>query len=224
MADSPLRGPTSMRLFAALGIAAVVIATGCGGAAPAPTATAVAESLAASPSPTPVVRAAAPTATLSPAPAPTPPVPARPAPTPTPIPLPATATPGPSVVTTIPVLGENVAGLITLHLELVYDPDVLTPTEVILAPGLSDALLEYAVDSPGRLVVGLIEPRGYTGDGALMQIVFEVGQTDEASPLELERLEAFGGESFIDIPTTPREGVYRAAENEFDAPVIVFGR
>ena len=112
----------------------------------------------------------------------------------------------------------------TLHLELVYDPDAVTPTDVILAPGLSDALLEYAIESPGRLVVGLIEPRGYSVDGALVEIVFQVGKSDADSALELERLEAFGGATFIDIPAWPRSGVYRAAEDAFDAPVIVFGR
>ena len=52
----------------------------------------------------------------------------------------------------------------------------------------------------------------------------EVARQDGVSPLGLERLEAFGGETFIDIPASPRPGVYRAAEDAFDAPVIVFGR
>ena len=124
----------------------------------------------------------------------------------------------------VEIAGENVENLLTLHLELKYDGALMTPLGAELGSGLDDAILEFNADSAGRLVIGLIDPRGVSRDGVLVQIEFEVTATSGSSPLVIESLEAFGGENLIDILVNARDGSFNAAGDAITAPIIAFGR
>lgn len=199
--------------------------------APAPTST---------PQPTAAVKSVPPTetpaATAAPAPAtveietPTPTVApvTNPPPNPTASPTPTrSAAPTPTPVPRrvfVSISGENLENLLTLHLELTYDAGLMAPTGAKLGSGLADALLEFNVDSPGRLTLGLIDPRGLSRDGVLIQVEFEVSATVGESSPNIEKIEAFGGENLIDLPVSARNGSFNADQDVVSPPVAIFGR
>lgn len=222
--------------FAVLALVAFVAA--CTSPAPEPdsTATSVPPLPTSTPRPEPTeptqMPTPKPTATPAPAPLPLPtatPEPVAPAATATAAPpaptatAPPAATAAPAAIQPISLRIENADRLMTLHVEVIYDPEVLTPTDVKLGPGLDQALLDFEVEEPGRLVIGFIDAEGFTGDGPLLEIDFLVLDQDGTSGLELHELEAFGGEFFIDLLTSPRDGLYNGPGNAITPPLIRFG-
>ena len=143
-----------------------------------------------------------------PAPAPTITVAPTPTPEPTPIPRP-TDTPAPPTVE-VPVELVGVEGIGSLHIELAYDASALTTVSVSAGDLAENALFEADVDTPGRVVIGIIDAVGITGSGAVAIITFELAGPGATSPLKLENVQAFDAETLIDILLSAKPGEFSA--------------
>ena len=157
--------------------------------------------------------APAPTSTAAPMPPP-PPTKPEPTATPTPIPVPTpipqpTAAPAPTTVD-IPVEVTGVEGIGSLHIELAYDASALTTVSVSAGDLAENALFEADVDTPGRVIIGIVDAMGITGSGPVAIITFEPAGPRATSPLKLENVQAFNADSLIDILLSAEPGEFSA--------------
>lgn len=110
----------------------------------------------------------------------------------------------------IPITVQGAPGIGAMHLELTYDPAVLEAKSVDKGPLLGDnALLDFNASEPGRLVIGLVTLDGVDGDGTVLVTRFAVtGEAEQKSPLNLENVRAWEGETRLDILVTTEGGEF----------------
>ena len=124
----------------------------------------------------------------------------------------------------IPVYAQGAANVGSLHLELSYDSQVLHANCV--EKGLAadaNAMLAYSVDSPGRVVIGMISSNGINGNGSLAIVTFEVeGGSSTTTSLELEKVVAHDASSLAELSTTTLTGSFATEDHSFEAPILVF--
>lgn len=139
-----------------------------------------------------------------------------------PTPVPAPTKPLPQEVS-IPINAEDASNIGALHLELVYDPTVLEPIEVQKGMLAGNAMLESNIDVPGRVVIGMIDASGISGNGSLAVISFRVvGTNGMTSALTLEKLAAHDATTLIDVLTKATPGSFIVKDRSFTAPIIHF--
>jgi hypothetical protein len=123
----------------------------------------------------------------------------------------------------VPVNIEGAASVGSLHFELVYDVAVLRAIEVKNGKVLGDAMLEYSVATPGRVVVGIIDSEGFSGDGPLVLVSFQrKGDAEMTVPLELENVVAYDAVRITEITITDSAGSFTAGDGTFKAPTLRF--
>jgi len=122
----------------------------------------------------------------------------------------------------IPINAENANNIGALHLELVYDPAVLEPTEVEKGVLSGNAMLEFNIDMPGRVVIGMIDAAGMSGDGSLVVVSFRVIGKEGTRTLDLEKVAAHDAASLMDVPTKATAGSFTVKDYSFKPPVILF--
>ena len=122
----------------------------------------------------------------------------------------------------IPVNIEGAASVGSLHFELVYDWGMLRAVEVENGTVVGDAMFEYSVDAPGRVIVGLVSSQGISGDGSVAVVTFQTrGEADMGIPLYLENIVAHDAASMSEIPATASAGSYSTGGDSI-APVLLF--
>jgi hypothetical protein len=112
-------------------------------------------------------------------------------------------------VARVPVLVEGARDIGALHLELQYDPSVLSVESVEngTLPAARNAMLEFNAGAPGRVVIGLISVDGIQGDGAIAIITFKAtGRSGQKTTLELQQCRAWETKSHFDILVDARSG------------------
>jgi hypothetical protein len=120
------------------------------------------------------------------------------------------ATGRPGATVEVPIEVEEAANLGAMHIELSYDAGVLQAAEVKQGPLAENAMLESDLSAPGRVVIGLIDATGMSGDGAVAVVVFQViGQEGDNSPLTLENLAAHDATSMDVLVVEGTSGVFR---------------
>lgn len=123
----------------------------------------------------------------------------------------------------IPVDIEGAANVGSLHLEIVYDQELLHAIEVENGTAVGDAMLEYNVDSPGRVIVGIITSHGISGDGSVAIVVFQVeGEAEMTTPLSLENIAAHDAATMLEISASAAAGSFKAEDRSFVAPKLFF--
>ena len=128
-------------------------------------------------------------------------------------------------VTDVPIEVAGASNVGSLHIELVYDPAVLDPLEVKTGALASGAMLEKNMDTPGRVVIGLISAQGISGEGQVAVVSFDVpGQQGDTSPLSLENVQAHDATSLSTIQTTVESGTFRVgAAGGADSTTLILG-
>src|SRR3990172_6103781 len=107
----------------------------------------------------------------------------------------------------VPINVEGAKDIGAMHLELAYDPSVLSAESVENGPAARSAMLEFNTGTAGRVVIGLISLDGIKGDGALATVKFRaIGQAGQKSALTLERCRAWEARSHFDIVANTRSG------------------
>jgi len=116
--------------------------------------------------------------------------------------------PGQRAEVPIEVVGASDVG--SLHIELVYDADVLQPVEVKNGALAGGAILDKNLNTPGRVVLGLITTQGINGNGEVAVVSFDVvGKDGATSALTLENVRANDATTLADIPTAVENGTFR---------------
>ncbi|MFQ6120620.1 MAG: cohesin domain-containing protein, partial [Methanosarcinales archaeon] len=82
----------------------------------------------------------------------------------------------------------NISGIaITLN----YDPRVLTATKVSSGDLTSGSSIYSNIANPGEVAIGIIDVTGFSGNGSIAKITFEViGNGGDTSPLNLSNVSA----------------------------------
>jgi len=123
----------------------------------------------------------------------------------------------------VPVNIEGAANVGSLHFELVYDVAVLRAVDVTGGLVLGDAMLEYSVAAPGRVVVGIIDNEGISGNGSLVLVSFQQkGDAEMTVSLELENVVAYDAVRITEITITDSPGIFTAGDGTFKAPTLRF--
>jgi len=121
---------------------------------------------------------------------------------------------------TVPVVLSRAKNVGSLQMELAYDPAVLEATEVKAGELAKNAMVEYNLAAPGRLVVGVIDSSGMNGTGPVVTISFKVLDKRGTSAIILETIQANDATTLIDMPVKASAGSYAARDGSFTAPVI----
>jgi hypothetical protein len=107
----------------------------------------------------------------------------------------------------VPVEVVGSPGIGPLHLELTYDPAVLTAVEVTRGPLLSNALMESSVSGRGRVVAAIVAADPIKGDGVVVSVRFKaIGAQGQKSALTLEGVKAWERGNGRDILVTTEAG------------------
>ena len=93
----------------------------------------------------------------------------------------------------VPIEAVAAPSLGALHLELAYDPKVLTPDTVTRGPlAGSNALVDFNPATAGRVLIGVVSLDAIKGDGALATVRFKViGDAGTSSALTLDNSKAW---------------------------------
>lgn len=108
----------------------------------------------------------------------------------------------------IPLQLKGAQGLGAIHLELSYDPQVLSAESVTRgALAGSNALLESNLDQPGQVVVGVVSLDGISGDGIIATVqVKAVGVAGASSALTFANNQAWERESHAEVLVNSEAG------------------
>jgi hypothetical protein len=120
----------------------------------------------------------------------------------------------------VPVNIYGASNVGSLHMELVFDPAVLEAVGVKPGELAKNAIMENNLQTPGRVIIGIVDASGITGDGTLVEISLDVIDSGGTSTLVLEKVEVHDADSLKDIIAGTTKGSFSAEDKEVAAPVI----
>lgn len=123
----------------------------------------------------------------------------------------------------VPINLLNASDLGSLEFLLVYEPATMEFVEVVEGVLGVDPVIETNLRAPGRVWVGIIDPQGVNGDGAIAVVSFrtlEGGQAD--SPLSLEEITGHHATTLLDAPSRSTPGILTANDGWFSPPSLLF--
>jgi len=119
----------------------------------------------------------------------------------------------------------NASSLGSLELTLTYDPTVIKAVSVEKGTLASNASLEYSVDKPGRVWVGMVDANGINGSGALAIINLDVtGSGDKTSSLDFEKVAANRSTNLMEINTQTTPGSVKTKSKAVINPALTFSQ
>lgn len=122
----------------------------------------------------------------------------------------------------IPVKITGANNLGALHMELTYDPQSLSAISVKSGQAGKDAILEYNLDTPGKVVIGLVSVPGISQDGSLVTVVFKVQKGAGSTNLNIENISAYDADSLAAINSDESAGIFSADDKSFISPTLTF--
>src|SRR5262249_42838945 len=101
----------------------------------------------------------------------------------------------------IPIVFKGATSVGAVHVEVMYDPQVLEFKEVVKGSLFSgNAMIDSNGGAPGRLIVGLVSLDPVSGDGPTATARFNVkGAAGQTSPLKLQNLRAWDNKSHAEL-------------------------
>jgi len=113
-------------------------------------------------------------------------------------------------VTEVPIEIAGASNVGSMHIELAYDPAVLEPVDVKTGALATGAFLESNLDTPGRVVLGLVAAQGISGNGQVAVVLFDVpGRQGDSSSLTLENVQANDASTLSAIQTSFQNGTFQ---------------
>ncbi len=108
----------------------------------------------------------------------------------------------------VPIQAVGAPGLGAIHLELVYDPLILTADTVTRGSlAGNNALTDFNVGKPGRVVIGIVSLDAIKGDGPIATVRFKaIGAAGSTSSLTLENSKAWESSSHAEVLVTAEAG------------------
>jgi hypothetical protein len=120
----------------------------------------------------------------------------------------------------IPISIDDANNIGSLQIELSYDAVVLHATKVEAEELGKNALIEFNLDNPGLIIIGIVDSSGIRGSGSLVSVSFDVVQKDAQSPIAIEGAKAHDVDTLVDLPMNLTEGGFAAGK--VSAPSISF--
>jgi len=122
----------------------------------------------------------------------------------------------------IPVNLSGASGVGSLHIELVYDSAILAVTTVKAGKLAQNAVVDFNIQTPGRVIIGIVSSNGMSGSGAVASIAFKSKAKSGTSALTLDKVEAYSADTLQDMRTQVSAGQFNARDRSFNAPSITF--
>lgn len=120
----------------------------------------------------------------------------------------------------VPISFKGASNVGSISIELTYDSTVLEATEVTSGDLASNAMMEYNIENPGRVIIGIIDSSGINGDGTAAAISFDVVDEEGTSALALAEVLTHDATTLIDIINETSDGSFAAEGNAVTAPVV----
>jgi FtsP/CotA-like multicopper oxidase with cupredoxin domain len=96
-----------------------------------------------------------------------------------------------------------------------YDPSVLEATEVIKGGLTAGSISDHNILSGGTLKVSLADSKGFSGDGSIAYVKFNVvGAEGTSSPLKIDELSANRASDYQIMEIPAIDGVFRVISME----------
>ena len=119
----------------------------------------------------------------------------------------------------------NASNLGSLELTLTYDPAVVKAVSVEKGSLAPNASLEYSVDKPGKVWLGMVDAGGINGSGTLATISLNVtGSGDASSALNFEKVAANRSTNLMEIITQNMPGSVKIKSKAVTNPSITFSQ
>ncbi len=122
----------------------------------------------------------------------------------------------------VPINLESANNIGSISIELVYDSDVLEATEVVAGELAANAMIESNIQTPGRVIIGIMDSSGMNGDGAVAAISYDVVDEEENSTLALAEVLTHDATTLVDIINETSDGSFAAEGNAVTEPVVRF--
>ena len=120
---------------------------------------------------------------------------------------------------------QEASGVGSLHVEMVFDTNVLELVDVQQGSLHGDALMKYGV-KPGRVTIGMVSPSGLSGNLPVAVVTLRTTESAPASgqsPLLLENVVAHNSETFAELGGSMVSGSVDWGSGTVVAPIVVFG-
>jgi len=110
----------------------------------------------------------------------------------------------------IPIEVKGASGVGAMHIELTYDPSVLSPIREVRSGDLAGGgLVVGNTNTPGRVMLSIAHANGFSGDGVVATVVGRVAGKDGASTaLELQNVTANHFQTKAAVATTVSNGTF----------------
>ena len=119
----------------------------------------------------------------------------------------------------------NASNLGSLELTLTYDTTVIKAVSVEKGTLAANASLEYSVDKPGRVWLGMVDANGINGSGALAVISLDItGSGDKTSTLVFEKVIANRSTNLMEINTQTTPGSVNIKSKAVTNPALAFSQ
>lgn len=107
---------------------------------------------------------------------------------------------------------QNASNVGSLQVELSYDARVLKATEVEAEELGEDAMIEFNIDTPGSIIIGIVDSSGISGNGPVASVSFDVLDNEAESPLNISNTQAHDVNTLVDLPVNAEEGSFAAGK------------
>jgi hypothetical protein len=123
----------------------------------------------------------------------------------------------------IPVEVEGAANVGSIYFELLYDDSTLLALDVAEVASEGDTLIEYNIETPGRILVAMASSSGITGDIPIVLARFQVkGWEQKQYDFKLENAVAYDGISLSKLSVSTEAGDYTPKDKSFLPPLLIF--
>jgi hypothetical protein len=122
----------------------------------------------------------------------------------------------------VPVNLKGARAVGSLHMEIVYDPAVVSANGVEAGELGANSMIEFNSTTPGRVKVGIVDATGITGDGTVITVSFKALDKNKTSQLNLENLGCYNAKTLVDIILRTSPGKLVPADGSFTALEVTF--
>ena len=123
----------------------------------------------------------------------------------------------------VPINLRAASDLGSLEFVLVYEAATLEFVSIDNGTLALDAIIESNLRAPGKVWVGMIDPKGVNGEGSIAVVSFRTlagGQAD--SPLLLEEVLSHNASTLVDSLSKPSPGIFTLGDGSVFSPVLTF--